>query len=191
MDKSITFKIAIVVSCISLTLVAFAKENQTSKTTANQTYNYKMIAIKNAVQSALRDYMSKVTMKVSNGVVFLSGRLDSEANYEKIITLAESTQGVKDVNVDQLTVKGSQQSLKDISITAKVKGALIREDIMDKNISSWTIHVDTQKGQVFLTGQVGSIKQKDSIMKVVKSVNGVHEVNDKITMKPTSKNSKA
>jgi hyperosmotically inducible protein len=38
--------------------------------------------------------------------------------------------GVKDIKVDMLTVKESKQPLKDTYITAKVKGLLLRADIL-------------------------------------------------------------
>ncbi|KTD22050.1 osmotically inducible protein Y [Legionella lansingensis] len=132
--------------------------------------------------------MSKIKMKVSNGIVYLSGQLDSKTDYEKVVTLVESTQGVKDVNVDDLSVKGSKQPLHDSYITAKVRGALIREDIMGRDILAWTLDIETKNGQVYLSGQVASVKEKALIMKVVKAVKGVQKINDKMTLSSNSAN---
>ncbi|WED42482.1 BON domain-containing protein [Legionella cardiaca] len=190
MNKLIPFKIAVVLGCVSLALVAFAHSNHIishpiAPTHNVQTHPTKTMPlsdneIKDEMRSTLGNSMSNVKMKVSHGTIYLAGQLDSLADYEKIITLAESTQGVKDVNVEQLIVKDNPQSLKDLSLTAKVRGTLIREDILDKDIPSWTLNVETKNEQVYLSGQVLSSKQKKSIIRVAKSIKGVQQVHDKM-----------
>lgn len=131
------------------------------------------------VNAALAEYAGKVKITVRNAVVYLTGELASDTDYDKVVTFAESTKGVSDVNVDKLTVKGSSQPLQDAYITAKVKGTLIREDLMGKDVPSWSVHVETKNGMVFLSGTVSSQDQKQNILKVVKSIKGVTTVNDK------------
>ncbi|KGP62468.1 hypothetical protein EP47_14475 [Legionella norrlandica] len=94
--------------------------------------------------------------------------------------MTESTQGVGEVNADQLTVKDSKHPLQDTYLTAKIKAALIRSDLMDKDIPSWTIGVETKNGEVYLSGQVASAEERQAILKVVESVKGVQKVNDEM-----------
>ncbi|WP_165474786.1 BON domain-containing protein [Legionella nagasakiensis] len=132
------------------------------------------------VNAALADYAGKINASVKGGTVYLSGQLPSDTDYEKAITLAESIKGVLDVNADNLTVKDSNSPLYDSYITAKVKGALIQTDLMDKDIPSWSISVETKNGEVYLSGTVQSEQEKQDVVKVVSSVSGVTKVNDEL-----------
>ncbi|WP_133131145.1 BON domain-containing protein [Legionella yabuuchiae] len=134
------------------------------------------------VKTALSDYSGIVDVTVQGSVVHLEGELPSDTDYEKVITLAESTKGVTDVNADKLTVKDSKQPLQDTYITAKVKGALIQADVMGKDIPSWTVSVETKNGIVYLAGTVANDDEKQKIMKVVKSVNGVNQVDNQLVV---------
>ncbi|KTD17549.1 osmotically inducible protein Y [Legionella jordanis] len=130
----------------------------------------------------LGEFMSKVKMRIVEGVVYLSGQLDSHSDYEKVIILVESTKGIKDVNAEELQVQGQEQSLTDCYLTAKVKGALIREDIFGKDICSWPLIIHSENGRVLLSGSVNSIKQKESILRVVKEVHGVAQIEDELQL---------
>ncbi len=137
--------------------------------------------IQSAVQTALASYAGKVNVKVTNGIVYLTGELDSDTDYEKVISLAQAVQNVGDVNVDSLTVKDSHAPLKDTYITAKVKGALLAASIMDnRNIPASTIRVETKDGQVYLSGTVNTATDKQNVLEVVRKVKGVSQVNDQI-----------
>lgn len=135
------------------------------------------------VNQVLADYAGNVDVKVTQGVVYLSGELPSDTDYEKVVTLSESVKGVQDVNVDQLTVKESEKPLQDTYITAKVKGALIQADVMGKDLPSWTLGVETKNGKVYLSGTVDSEQVKQNVLKIVNSVKDVTEVEDKMTVK--------
>lgn len=126
--------------------------------------------------------MNKVKMKVSNGSIYLFGQLDSEKDYEKIMTLVESTEGLTAVNIDNLTVVGSHHALKDLQITAKIKGILIRKNILDKNVSTWTIDIKTKDSHVYLSGQTISAKHKKIILDTIKSIPEVDQLSDSITV---------
>jgi hyperosmotically inducible protein len=134
------------------------------------------------VNSSLKDYAGKVMVTVTAGVVYLTGQLPSDTDYEKVITLTESVKGVSDVNVDKLTVKDSSSPLHDTYITAKAKGALIQADLMGADIPSWTVTVETKDGQVFLSGNMATEQEKQKVIETVKKVKGVIKVNDKITV---------
>lgn len=77
------------------------------------------------------------------------------------------------------TASGSDRSAtSDAAITAKVKSALLA----DSKVKSTDIHVETDKGEVILSGFVDSDMQMDQAIKVAGNVNGVKKVTNK--MKP-------
>lgn len=138
-------------------------------------------AIQAAVQAALASYANKVNAKVTNSIVYLTGELDSDTDYEKIISLTQAVQNVGDVNADALTVKDSHAPLTDTYITAKVKGALMAASMMDsRNIPASSIGVETKDGQVYLSGTVNTATDKQNVLDVVRKVKGVTQVNDQI-----------
>lgn len=69
-------------------------------------------------------------------------------------------------------------SSSDTAITAKVKAALAQ----DKKVSASDISVETNKGEVVLSGFVDSPAQMDQAMKIAKNIEGVSRVTNK--MKP-------
>lgn len=200
MERLKQLKIVGALICSSMVFSAFAytNANNPDSTTDNQQTTIQSDLNKNhiitdstaiqlndkeilaAVDAALAPYKDQVQVQVINGTVSLSGQVNSDTDYEKVITLTESIQGISDVNVDKLTVKESKQPLKDTYLTAKIKAALIRSDLMDKDIPSWTLGVETKNGEVYLSGQVASAEEKQAILKLVTSVKGVEKVNDKM-----------
>jgi hyperosmotically inducible protein len=64
-------------------------------------------------------------------------------------------------------------------ITTKLKSALLA----DAEIKGTDVSVDTKQGQVTLTGSVKSEAQKDRIQKIAKGIDGVKDVQDKLTVK--------
>ncbi|AHE65929.1 BON domain-containing protein [Legionella oakridgensis] len=188
MDKLMKLKAVAILICSSLAGSAMADDpmmngsangtkNGQTATQAAQPGDAKLTS---DVNTALADYAGKINVSVKGGVVYLSGQLPSDTDYEKAVTLAESTKGVLDVNVDNLTVKDSKNPLYDSYLTAKVKGALIQTDVLDKDIPSWSVSVETKNGEVFLSGTVKSDQEKQEVVKVVNSVNGVTKVNDQL-----------
>ncbi|KTC64883.1 osmotically inducible protein Y (plasmid) [Legionella adelaidensis] len=187
MDKCIKLKAVALLICSGLAGSAIADNNASmnnnrTASATTQTTQRSDAAITSEVNRALTDYAGKVKVSVKGAVVYLTGQLPSDTDYDKVITAAESVQGVSDINVDQLTVKDSSQPLYDTYITAKVKGALIQNDIMGKDIPAWSISVETKDGQVFLSGKIATQQEKQNIMNVVKSVKGVTKVNDQIVI---------
>lgn len=155
------------------TLVTQATPTQTITTVSDST----LIA---AVKTVLGNYASKITVTATAGNIHLAGQLDSDTDYEKVVTLAESIQGVQDVDASQLTVKQSQSPLQDTYLTAKAKGAILKSDILGKNIPSWSIGVETKNGKVYLSGKVSNLTQKQKIINIVQSLKGVVQVVDEM-----------
>ena len=185
MDKSTQLKtLALLLACSGILFnpMGYANDsmmpsNQTTKTVAVNDQ-----ALRASLLSALSPYANQMTIRVTNGVAHLSGQLDSNTDYEKIVTVAESTDGIVDVNADNLKVKDSPSPLADTYTTAKVKGVLVKSDVMGKDIPAWSVHVETINGQVYLSGTVMSASEKEHIVSIVKSVKGVEKVVDKMSI---------
>ena len=180
-----------ILACQGLTMSGISYANEAGDTVSTGT----VTTIDNTVddksleamtKTALASYAGKITVVVSQGVVHLSGQVDSNTDYERAVTLAQSIKGVDDVNVDNLTVKDSQNPLSDTYVTAKVKGALLKSDIMGKDIPAWSVSVETKDGQVYLSGTVSTDQEKQNIMNVVKTVKGVTKISDEIGVSSVS-----
>ncbi len=125
----------------------------------------------------LRNTQINVNINTNNQVVSFSGVVNSESEASTLVELAQSTLDVKDVDTSDLKVKDSKQPLSDTFITAKVKGEFLREKLFgDKDISAWTINVETNNGVVYLTGTSESKTQVENAIKLAKAVSGVKEV---------------
>jgi len=125
-----------------------------------------------------------INVSTQNGVVSLSGRLDTDLQYKKAVTLAESIEGVEDVNADNLTVKDSTSPMSDTYITAKIEGLLLQKATLSKQDVKFTnVSVETTNGAVYLTGEVDNQAQIDNIIAVVKSVDGVKSVKSDLKVK--------
>lgn len=127
---------------------------------------------------------AKVVIVSHEGMVTLTGKVDTDGEASKLVEIAQATPGVKDVNAKSIVIKQSNQPLTDTVITAKVKGVFIREKLLgDKDISVSGIKVETTDGTVYLTGDVENQAQIDNAIKLSKSVTGVKKVESKLMVK--------
>lgn len=123
----------------------------------------------------------KIHVKTIDGKVTLRGEVKTDMQYEEAITIAESTDGAKQVEASQLKVKDSHSALSDIYITAKVKGRLLKEKVMgDQDIAYWPVSIETKDAVVYLSGEVDSEAQKENIEKIVQALDGVKSVKNAI-----------
>ncbi|BAU23086.1 hypothetical protein THC_0694 [Caldimicrobium thiodismutans] len=115
----------------------------------------------------------KIDVDTVNGIVTLTGIVDSEAEITRAIEIASSVSGVKKV-VNNLRVgKRSVGSyISDKEITTKIKLKFIG----DPEIKALSIDVDTLNGVVTLTGIVNNERQKQRAIELAKSVEGVKQV---------------
>jgi len=124
-----------------------------------------------------------IQIESTDGVVTLTGTVASEPQQ----TLAEDTvaglPGVKRVD-NQLKVKGEiPEKDSDAWLTTKVKTALL----FHRNVSATQTEVNTNKGIVTLKGEADSQAQKDLTMEYVKGIDGVKDVNNKMTVAKSMK----
>jgi hyperosmotically inducible protein len=127
------------------------------------------------------DYYEVTTKK---GIVFIQGKIETDSQASKIIEIAQSIQGVKDVDASKLKVASSTDPLEDTYITAKVKGLYIREKIFkNERIAPWSIKVETKNGIVYLTGTAKNRQEINNAIRIPKTVKGVKRVQSHIELK--------
>ncbi len=115
----------------------------------------------------------KIDVDTVNGIVTLTGLVDSEEEIKRAIAIAESTPGVKKV-VNNLRIgkRGVKTYLTDKEITLKIKAKFIA----DPDLKAFSIDVDTVNGVVTLTGIVEREEQKRKAVELAKSVEGVRQI---------------
>jgi len=127
---------------------------------------------------------ANIDVDVVDGVVILTGVVDSVEEAEKAGTIARNEPHVKDVK-NQLMI-GSRtfgQIFDDQVISNKIKGALINE----KGIRSLNIDVDVQKGVAFLTGIVENDNQHQRVIRIAEATSGVVKVTDNLKVRKSNK----
>ncbi|AJJ03401.1 BON domain protein [Yersinia pseudotuberculosis] len=145
-------------------------------------------AVTAKVKSALLEEKSlkstDISVETSNGVVTLSGFLNSQAEIETAVEIAGNVEGVKSVS-DKLHVKDQKsQSVSeyagDAATTSSVKAKLLADGI----VPSRKIKVETTDGVVQLSGDVENKAQSERAESIAKAVNGVKSVKNDLNIKP-------
>ncbi|CRG50354.1 molecular chaperone OsmY [Yersinia pseudotuberculosis] len=145
-------------------------------------------AVTAKVKSALLEEKSlkstDISVETSNGVVTLSGFLNSQVEIETAVEIAGNVEGVKSVS-DKLHVKDQKsQSVSeyagDAATTSSVKAKLLADGI----VPSRKIKVETTDGVVQLSGDVENKAQSERAESIAKAVNGVKSVKNDLNIKP-------
>jgi len=135
----------------------------------------------------------KIDTEVNNGVAVISGTVDS--NVEKSLTteLAKGIKGITDVeNNLQVSKNGSKQpaesddknsnDLTDAAITTAISTKLL----MNTDINSLNIDVDTDNKKVNLNGYVESDAERDLVEEIAKNTFDVEMVKNNLKVKKAS-----
>jgi hyperosmotically inducible protein len=129
---------------------------------------------------------SATDVDVKDGIVTLRGDATSQAQKDLTTEYAKDVEGVKDVKnemaVSTSTKKAMREAGKDMddaSITAQVKMALL----LHRSTSAIKTTVTTKRGVVTVGGTANNAAEKDLVAKLVKDINGVKSVKNRITVK--------
>jgi osmotically-inducible protein OsmY len=121
-----------------------------------------------------KKYLLSVKIKVLDGRVFLTGKVDNPEEKLKLTKLAWETDGVRSVRND-IKIKEEfnfKQSAKDILITSQLKSAMI----FNKNIKATNYQIDTYKKKIYVYGISLTPKEKDEVVKEAKEILDVEDV---------------
>jgi len=125
------------------------------------------------------------TVRVSNGVVTLSGTADSAAQRELTEVYAGEIDGVKAVK-NEITVAANPQpretmgeDVDDVSITGQLKLALLSHN----STSALKTKVSTENGVVTISGEADSESEKALVAELAREIKGVRQVENRMTVK--------
>jgi hyperosmotically inducible protein len=123
-----------------------------------------------------------IKVETNKGEVQLSGFVDSQVQIDRAISIARGVEGVKNVQ-NKMTLKTTEttvgEKIDDGIITTKVKGALVAES----GIDSGDITVVTRDGEVQLSGFVKDQSQIERATQVARTVEGVKNVINELSVK--------
>lgn len=127
----------------------------------------------------------QIDVTTNEGVVTLTGSVDTPAAKSRAVELARGTDGVRNV-VDNITVAippppatdTSSNLTGDPGITAAVKTKLLA----DTRVSGLAIDVDTKDGVVTLTGTLPNAAAKTAAMEIARGTDNVKSVVDRLTI---------
>ena len=174
-----------IIRILSIILLAFIFNSQVLADDLVVPDSQLMTEVKDKIEAdkSLAGANIDVTVESRDQVIIFTGIVNSNSQAETMITLAQSTPGVQDVDTTNLQVKDSTQPLTDAYITAKVKGKLIREKLFgDDDVTPMTVHVETNNGVVYLTGNAETREQVENAVKIAKSVKDVKSVRYRIQL---------
>ncbi|HEV8337547.1 MAG TPA: BON domain-containing protein [Candidatus Polarisedimenticolia bacterium] len=162
------------IALVALIFVAVACTSDAGVTTK--------IKAKMATDDNVKAY--QIDVATQNGVVTLTGNIDSQEAKNRALEIARDTKGVTSV-VDMISVKTAAaegnapsperslgEHIDDAGITLKVKSRLLE----DPDVKGLQIDVDTREGVVFLTGKVRSEAEKEKAINLAKQTEGVRDV---------------
>jgi hyperosmotically inducible protein len=150
-----------------------------------------------------------IDVETREGVVTLSGRVLGRTEAERAVTIAKRVPGVKSVenkleadtyitnedvenrrDEEQNALKEQQEQnepdrstgdiVDDAVITSSIKLKLAKDDV----VSAFNIDVDTDHGEVTLTGTVKRELEAKRAISIAESVEGVKKVKSVLTIKP-------
>jgi osmotically-inducible protein OsmY len=125
-------------------------------------------------------------VSVKDGIVTLNGEADNQAQKTLTAEYAQDIDGVKEVR-NEMTIAADDESdtqtigekIDDASITAQVMMALLTH----RSTSSVNTKVETQNGEVTLTGMAENDAEKSLVSKLVADISGVVDVKNQMTVK--------
>ena len=127
---------------------------------------------------------AELNVDTTDGVVTLTGNIDSQEAKDQALKLARETSGVREVK-DMIAVRTSSQSaeapdpnrtvgerIDDAGITMRVKSRLLDDPV----VKGLKIDVDTRDGVVFLTGSVTGDAERKQAIELSRTTEGVKDV---------------
>ncbi len=121
-----------------------------------------------------KKYLLSISVKVLDGNIFLSGKVDEPEEKLKITKLAWETKGVRSVK-SAISIKGQTNfkgTAKDILITSQLRTALI----FNKSIKATNYNIDTINGKTYIFGISITRDEKREVINETKNIYGLKEV---------------
>ena len=127
-----------------------------------------------------KKYLVKLSVKVLDGRIFLSGKVDEPEEKLKITKIAWETKGARSVK-NNIAIKKKfsfKNFTKDVLITSQLRTALI----INKNVSSANFNIDTINQKIYVFGIAQDENEKREIIQEAKQIVDVKEIVTSILM---------
>ena len=121
-----------------------------------------------------KKYLLSISVKVLDGNIFLSGKVDEPEEKLKITKMAWETKGIRSVK-SAIAIKGETNfkgTAKDVLITSQLRTALI----FNKRIKATNYNIDTINGKTYIFGIAMTSDEKKEVIKEAQEVYGVKQV---------------
>ena len=121
-----------------------------------------------------KKYFVSIDIKVLDGNIFLSGKVDEPEEKLKITKLAWETKGVRSVK-SAIKIKGQtnfKSAAKDILITSQLRTALI----FNKSIRASNYNIDTINGKTYIFGISMTKDEKKQVINETQNIYGLKEI---------------
>ena len=121
-----------------------------------------------------KKYIISISIKVLDGNIYLSGKVDEPEEKLKIIKMAWETKGARSVQ-STVTIKGNnnfKSTAKDILITSQLRTALI----FNKLTKATNYTIDTINGKIYIFGIAMTKKEKEKVISEADQIHGVKDV---------------
>ena len=121
-----------------------------------------------------KKYIIDLGIKVIDGNIFLSGKVDEPEEKLKIIKMARETKGARSVQ-SVVTIKGKtnfKNTAKDVLITSQLRTALL----FNKLTKSSNYTIDTINGKIYIFGIAMTEDEKKKVISEANEIHGVKEV---------------
>ncbi len=121
-----------------------------------------------------KKYLLSVKLKILDGRIFLTGKVDNPEEKLKLTKLAWETKGARSVRND-IKIKEDfnfKQSAKDLLITSQLRTALI----LNKKIKATNYQIDTYKKKIYVYGISLTADEKTEVIQEAKEILDVEDV---------------
>ena len=121
-----------------------------------------------------KKYFLSIKLKVLDGRIFITGKVDNPEEKLKLTKLAWETQGVRSVRNDVKTKEkfNFKQSAKDLLITSQLRTALV----LNKEIKAMNYQIDTYKKKIYIYGIAMNLDERNLVLTEAKEILDVENV---------------
>jgi hyperosmotically inducible protein len=174
--------VALIASSVVLSMAA-CSSTRTQRAPGEQVDDAALLtSVKSALVANKVTDAGEINVDVNRGTVKLAGFVDSDKEKTAAGEVARNVKGVQTVQNDIAVHKANESAgdyIDDSILTAKVKTALIESS----ETKAHQINVETDHGVVQLSGFVDNAAAKTAATNVAKSVTGVKDVKNELSVK--------
>ena len=127
-----------------------------------------------------KKYLIKLSVKVLDGRIFLSGKVDEPEEKLKITKMAWETKGARSVK-NNITIK-QKFSIKKIAIDVLITSQLRTALILNKNVKASNFNIDTVNQKTYVFGIAHNEVEKKEIIQEAKQIVDLKELVTSILM---------